>query len=248
MQGARFSVQGFLHSVGSRAAWVGMLAFVVGSTAAAAQEPFPRSDFSGLTAGASFAALDTAPAIDCMTAAIAYEAGNQSIEGQEAVGQVILNRMHHPRFPKSVCGVVFAGAERRTGCQFTFTCDGSLRRRLSVQRISMARSIAISVLTGAVPDRVSGATHYHADYVLPYWASSGVRVGKIGAHVFYRMPGEGGKGVPGEGMTEDEVIASNLARLAVRTAQPVSPRQMTRAVARPLFAPWGLPSVTVASR
>ena len=67
---------------------------------------------------------------DCLAAAMIYEAGDDA-KGQQAVGQVIINRARHPAFPKSICGVVFQGSERTTGCQFTFTCDGALNRRYS---------------------------------------------------------------------------------------------------------------------
>jgi hypothetical protein len=66
--------------------------------------------------------------LQCMTEAIYYEAGNEPIDGQRAVAQVILNRMRSSVYPHSVCGVVYQGSERKTGCQFTFTCDGSLAR------------------------------------------------------------------------------------------------------------------------
>ena len=152
-------------------------------------------DIAGIGSGGGLAATGLAMAasgrsLDCMTLAIAYEAGNQPVAGQEAVGQVVLNRLRDPRFPKTVCSVVFAGSERATGCQFTFTCDGSIRRRLSTSTLLTARVVAQAVMHGDVPDRVSGATHYHADYVLPYWAGSGRAVARIGAHIFYRMPGD----------------------------------------------------------
>ena len=69
-----------------------------------------------------------ARALDCLTSAIYYEAGQESTDGQRAVAQVVLNRVRHPAFPASVCGVVYEGSTRATGCQFTFTCDGSLAR------------------------------------------------------------------------------------------------------------------------
>ncbi len=163
---------------------------------------------------------DRGRALDCMSMAIAYEAAGQPVAGQEAVGQVILNRLRAARFPKTVCGVVFQGSERVTGCQFTFTCDGSFRRRLADTTLITARSIAATVLDGVAPDRVAGATHYHADYVLPYWAASGQRVARIGAHIFYRMPGDALRAGHGR--------VSRLALIA-----PAAPHAM--------FAPWGLP-------
>ncbi|MGL4543201.1 MAG: cell wall hydrolase, partial [Polymorphobacter sp.] len=132
-------------------------------------------------------------AMACLATAIGYEAATEPLRGQEAVAQVILNRLRHPAFPKSVCGVVYQGATRRTGCQFTFTCDGSLARRLSAGTQATARSVAALALQGRLPATVGAATHYHAHYVLPRWASALVRVDRIGAHIFYRFPGRHGE-------------------------------------------------------
>lgn len=133
-----------------------------------------------------------ASAVDCLTAAIYYEAGSEPTAGQQAVAQVILNRVRHPAFPNSVCKVVMQGSERRTGCQFTFTCDGSLLRRPTRQGWSKARQVALAALSGWVDPSVGMATHYHADYVRPYWASSLNKIAAVGAHVFYRWTGSWG--------------------------------------------------------
>ncbi len=128
-------------------------------------------------------------AIDCLAVAAWYEAGND-FDGQRSVMQVVLNRVAHPSFPKSVCGVVFEGSHRATGCQFTFTCDGSMaRRRPSPIAMARARAIAALALKRTIYPEVSQATHYHADYVLPWWSSKLVRLGKVGPHIFYRWPG-----------------------------------------------------------
>lgn len=132
-------------------------------------------------------------ATDCLTSAIYYEAGNELSQGKRAVAQVILNRVRHPAYPKTICGVVYQGAERRTGCQFTFTCDGSLARRPARDRWEQARLIAIGAITGAVEPSVGMATHYHANYVIPYWASSLDKVSQIGTHIFYRWKGSWGR-------------------------------------------------------
>ncbi|WP_240609449.1 cell wall hydrolase [Phenylobacterium deserti] len=138
--------------------------------------------------------LDEARATDCLTAAIYYEAAFESVDGQRAVAQVVLNRMRHPAFPKTVCGVVFQGSERTTGCQFTFTCDGSLARKPAEEGWMRARKIAEAALHGYVMKKVGNATHYHAEYVAPYWSPSLVKVRVIGAHIFYRWTG--GAGLP----------------------------------------------------
>jgi hypothetical protein len=132
-------------------------------------------------------------AVQCLTQAVYYESAGQPREGQEAVAQVVLNRMRHPNFPKSVCGVVYEGAGRTTGCQFTFTCDGSLGRTPNPQGWDTAERVAIDALAGHVARGVGAATHYHAIWMTPYWSPTLVQVGRIGAHVFYRMPGSEGE-------------------------------------------------------
>lgn len=193
---------------------------------------------------------DHGRALDCMSWAIAYEAAGQPIVGQEAVGQVILNRVRNPHRPKTVCGVVFEGSERRTGCQFTFACDGSLHRRLSPETLMTARNVAKAVLDGAVPDHVGGATHYHADYVLPVWAATGRRVTQIGAHIFYAMPGDSAIApMPIATVGEPAMIADIPAPLPRRVARPGRRARFVRQPApvapqgagHSMFQPWGLP-------
>ncbi|WP_331044124.1 cell wall hydrolase [Sphingomonas sp.] len=132
---------------------------------------------------------DAARANDCLTAAIYYEARSQGADGERAVAQVVLNRVRDRAFPRSVCGVVYQGSARATGCQFSFTCDGSMDARRDQSAWARARAVAAAALDGYVYAPVGSATHYHADYVLPWWASSLARVTKVGAHVFYRWRG-----------------------------------------------------------
>jgi hypothetical protein len=134
-----------------------------------------------------------ARALDCLTSAVYYEAGSEPADGQRAVAQVVLNRVRHPAFPSTVCDVVYQGSTRATGCQFTFTCDGSLARRPSVDGWDRARKIAEAALAGAVFAPAGYATHYHADYVVPYWASSLAKNAVVGAHIFYRWAGGWGQ-------------------------------------------------------
>ncbi|RZJ41375.1 MAG: cell wall hydrolase [Brevundimonas sp.] len=131
---------------------------------------------------------DFGRAVDCLAAATWYEAGDDPV-GQRAVAQVVLNRMRHPAFPKSVCGVVFQGQERRTGCQFTFTCDGALRRTPSPAAWGRAQTIARQALTGSVYAKVGHSTHYHTDWVVPYWSSSLDKVAEVNTHLFFRWTG-----------------------------------------------------------
>lgn len=133
-----------------------------------------------------------ARAVDCLAAAAWYEAGDDPA-GERAVIQVVLNRARHPAFPGTVCGVVFQGAQRSTGCQFTFTCDGSLvRRQPQPPAWARARAIAKAALAGAVVPAVGLATHYHADYVVPTWRDGLVKLAQVGAHLFYRWPAQWG--------------------------------------------------------
>jgi spore germination cell wall hydrolase CwlJ-like protein len=129
-----------------------------------------------------------ARARDCLAAAMLYEAGDDA-RGQQAVGQVVINRARHPAFPKSICGVVFQGSERVTGCQFTFTCDGALARRYSDAAWQRARNNADLMLSGGTYPPVGLATHYHTDWVRPYWSDSLEKIAIVDTHLFFRWPG-----------------------------------------------------------
>jgi spore germination cell wall hydrolase CwlJ-like protein len=131
--------------------------------------------------------------LSCLTAAIYYEAATESLDGQRAVAQVVLNRLRHPAYPNSVCGVVFQGSERSTGCQFTFTCDGALARTPNAAIWERSRSVAAAALAGSVYAPVGWATHYHTNWVVPYWSSSLVKVANVGTHIFYRWEGGWGR-------------------------------------------------------
>lgn len=131
-------------------------------------------------------------ALQCLTMAVYYEAASEADSGQRAVAQVVLNRVAHPTYPNTVCGVVFQGSARKTGCQFTFTCDGSLARRPAGGGWERARRIARESLAGAVYAPVGLATHYHTIRVNPYWAKTLNRIGTIGEHHFYRWRGKAG--------------------------------------------------------
>ena len=138
-------------------------------------------------------AEDRRRAVRCLTQAIYYEAALEPTDGQEAVAQVILNRVRDPNYANSVCGVVYEGAERVTGCQFSFTCDGSLAQAPVAWAWTRAARVAERALAGHVAVKVGTATHYHANYVHPWWAPTLNKLTQIGAHIFYRW-----KGVYGE--------------------------------------------------
>ena len=137
--------------------------------------------------------IDRTRAEQCLTAAIYYEAASEPDGGQRAVAQVVLNRVAHSSYPNTVCGVVYQGSERRTGCQFSFTCDGSLARLPNRLFWERARNVAVAALSGYVYTPVGLATHYHTFAVHPYWSPKLVNVANIGAHRFFRFPGRAGE-------------------------------------------------------
>jgi len=132
-------------------------------------------------------------ALRCLTQAVYYESALEPTNGQQAVAQVVLNRVRDANYPNSVCGVVYEGAERVTGCQFSFTCDGSLARAPVGWAWRRSEAVARAALNGFVARQVGTATHYHADYVLPYWSPTLGKITQIGAHIFYRWRGAAGE-------------------------------------------------------
>jgi spore germination cell wall hydrolase CwlJ-like protein len=134
-------------------------------------------------------AQDQSRALDCLTAAIYYEAATETPQGQRAVAQVVINRLRDPNYPKSICGVVFQGSQRKTGCQFSFTCDGSLARPPSAPLWQRLRAIAWAAMNGQVEPSVGTATHYHTIWVVPYWQSGLQKLGVVGSHIFYTWLG-----------------------------------------------------------
>ncbi|WP_261320489.1 cell wall hydrolase [Qipengyuania aquimaris] len=156
-------------------------------------------------------------AIDCLTAAVYYEAGYELRQGQRAVAQVVLNRVKHPAFPDSVCGVVFEGSHRSSGCQFTFACDGSLSRAPGEDSWQRARAVAKAALSGFVEPSIGHATHYHATYMQPYWEKSLLKLNVVGSHAFYLWPGAAGMPTAfSKRYDANEVIPSNARILLSR--------------------------------
>ncbi|HKY81847.1 MAG TPA: cell wall hydrolase [Sphingobium sp.] len=130
-------------------------------------------------------------ALQCLTQAVYYEAAREPETGQRAVAQVVLNRVRHPAFARTVCGVVYQRFNASV-CQFSFVCDGSLARQPLPDLWARAKRIAAAALAGHVEKQVGTATHYHADYVFPRWAPHLAKLARIGAHIFYRWPGSWG--------------------------------------------------------
>lgn len=137
--------------------------------------------------------FDTMPTVSgdaqwqCLTEALYFEARGEAPVGQYAVAEVILNRVDHPNYPDTICGVVHQGTGRQYACQFTYTCDGlpeTVRDRIVWNRLGHISRI---MMEGAPRDLTDNATHYHADWVNPRWARMYPRTAQHGAHIFYRQ-------------------------------------------------------------
>lgn len=125
----------------------------------------------------------------CLATALYFEARGEGIEGQYAVAEVILNRVDSPRYPDSICGVVYQGARSGGACQFSFACDGRPESIHERQAYALAGKIARVMKEGAPRLLTDGATHFHTRAVNPRWARTYPRTVAIGAHLFYRQPG-----------------------------------------------------------
>ncbi|WP_230635579.1 cell wall hydrolase [Sphingomonas sp. Leaf4] len=197
---------------------------------------------------------DRARALQCLTTAIYYEAASEPDAGQRAVAQVVLNRVRHPAFPASVCGVVYQGSDKPV-CQFSFACDGAMARTPAPAAWARARAVARDALAGAVFAPVGMATHYHTYAVTPSWNRSLVMTGVFGAHFFHRWKGwwgtpaafrdryAGGEPLPGP----LRPVAPAVAALAVVTTPvPLTPLPAvpvaTSAPVRPVAAAVPLPT------
>jgi spore germination cell wall hydrolase CwlJ-like protein len=128
----------------------------------------------------------------CLTSGIYFESRGESVKGQAAVAQVILNRVRNPAYPDTICDVVYQNEDWRNRCQFSFACDNIKERIWSPERWQVAKDVALAVTAGKIwlPE-VGSATHYHATYVNPPWARTMQKVARIGLHVFYRTYGGG---------------------------------------------------------
>jgi len=143
------------------------------------QNPLPASVFSK-------------PEQTCLANAIYFEARSESLRGQAAVAQVVLNRVRNPAYPGSICGVVYQNQNWHNACQFSFACDGRKDRIESPEHYKIAKQVAMAVTAGKIfiPE-VGSSTHYYANYVHPGWARAMKKMTKIGLHIFYRTYGGG---------------------------------------------------------
>lgn len=123
---------------------------------------------------------------NCLAKAVYFEARSESELGQLAVAKVVLNRVKDPNYPKTICGVVYQGSDRRNSCQFSFACDGIPDEVKSKAAWDRSKKVAQKAIAGDQTIRVIGAaTNYHADYVRPKWAKEMRKLIKIGRHIFY---------------------------------------------------------------
>jgi spore germination cell wall hydrolase CwlJ-like protein len=180
----------------------------------------------------------------CLAQAVYFEARNEPARGQQAVAQVVLNRVFSPYYPKDVCSVVYQNAHRHLSCQFTFACDGkpeSVNERAAWAR---ANRIAKQTLDAKVwlPE-VNKATHYHAAYVRPNWIRDMKVMVRYGLHTFYRPRnwGDGSNeahwGTAANSVKPAAVAAAKHAAtpakpVAAAAAKKLSPRKAYKAYAR----------------
>ncbi|WP_081894581.1 cell wall hydrolase [Ruegeria halocynthiae] len=152
----------------------------------------PRKEIEPLKMSYSKDWLDQQPVASgdenfkCLAEALYFEARGESVRGQFAVAEVILNRVKSGRFPGSLCGVIKQGTGKKYQCQFTYTCDGQkevIREKKAYERVS---KVARAAIDGVAKDLTEGATHYHTNAVNPSWSRVYKETARIGVHIFYR--------------------------------------------------------------
>lgn len=156
--------------------------------------PLIRARFASAGSASPFqlrGALDESRDLECLSQAVYYEARGESESGQAAVAQVVLNRVRHPAFPKSICAVVFQGA-RTSSCQFSFACDGASHHPVDSLAWRRAAKVASRALDGAVSADVGNSTHFHVAGLNAGWGPNLLKVAQIGSHIFYRFAGHSG--------------------------------------------------------
>jgi spore germination cell wall hydrolase CwlJ-like protein len=155
--------------------------------------PADQIDVAALPSQITTSVLDRLPRVEgdaewrCLAEAIYYESRGEPLDGQIAVAEVVLNRVDSRRYPNSICGVVHQGIERGRSCQFSYACDGRPERMADTGPRIRAEKLAAIMLAGRPRTVTDGATHFHARYVRPDWASRFVRTAAIGQHLFYRQ-------------------------------------------------------------
>jgi spore germination cell wall hydrolase CwlJ-like protein len=154
-----------------------------------ASEPVPLPAEKPVPPATRLQLTDTAraKAENCLAQAIYHEARGETVRGQAAVAQVIMNRVFSRYYPGSVCGVVYQNAHRRNACQFSFACSDKPKPIDNQGAWALAQHIAQLALEGRVwePD-IGRATHYHAVWVHPSWVDEMDKLASHGVHIFYR--------------------------------------------------------------
>jgi len=147
----------------------------------------PMKAFAGAPSPYELAMVKMLAEQKCLADAMYFEARGDGVRGEEAVAEVIFNRMRDANYPGTICGVVYEGAASHHGCQFSFACDGAALARREPEAWAQARLLAAQILTGYRPlgDLTGGATSYHANYVEPGWIDM-VQTAQIGNHIFFR--------------------------------------------------------------
>lgn len=172
------------------------------------------------------APVETAPAAEpqidarqhnCLSQAIYYEARGETQRGQIAVAEVIMNRVRSGYYPNSICGVVYQGSHRSTGCQFTFTCDGSLGQRPRGRAWDRAQRVATAMMMGYARPITQNATHYHTTAVNPVWSAGLVETTQIGVHKFYRFPRGAERAVYQEALSRRRGVGGHRAAVVPET-------------------------------
>ncbi len=130
----------------------------------------------------------TDKATECLAEALYFEARGESVRGQFAVAEVIMNRVDSPEFPDTVCGVIHQGTGKKYQCQFTYTCDGSPENISNQAVYGQVSKVARLMVDGAPRQLTDGATYYHSRGVTPSWARNFAHTASIGVHHFYRKP------------------------------------------------------------
>lgn len=158
------------------------------ATVTPAQTPFDLTQMQTFTRDHITRSIRDRQQLDCLTTAIYYEARSEPLAGQLAVAQVVLNRVDSKHYPSSICEVVYQGSYRTTGCQFSFTCDGSLAKAPRDTTWARVQAVSINAMLDMKPLSLGQPTHYHTVAVNPVWSATLLRTANVGSHVFYRFP------------------------------------------------------------
>lgn len=132
---------------------------------------------------------ELSPEGQCLAKAVYFEARGEPLDGQLAVAQVILNRVKSPKYPDTVCGVVYQNEAKKHRCQFSFACDGVSDTPFEGEAWDLAKRVSYVALSGRWEDITFGAKNYHAVYVRPAWSDTLVETSQHGRHIFYREGG-----------------------------------------------------------